>query len=149
MPTQIKKMCHHLSHPNRKHGGFTLVEIMIVVAVIALLAAIAVPRFMRAHKRSLASTVLNELRLIDDAKTQYAAENQRLNDTPASWAMLTPYFKPTSDLAAREAAVDFFGHPIQLGNFDEMPRLNQATRDNFSDVVEDDFWVGYYQAPVN
>ncbi len=45
-----------------KHAGFTLVEIMIVVAIIALLAAIAVPGFLRARKRSQASRILNDLR---------------------------------------------------------------------------------------
>ena len=39
---------------NKRRGGFTLVEIMIVVAIIALLAAIAVPGFLRARKRSQA-----------------------------------------------------------------------------------------------
>jgi prepilin-type N-terminal cleavage/methylation domain-containing protein len=47
--------------------GFTLVEIMIVVAIIALLAAIAVPGFLRARKRAQASRILNDLRLIAKA----------------------------------------------------------------------------------
>ena len=56
-----------LTKLNRKHAGFTLVEIMIVVAIIALLAAIAVPGFLRARKRSQASKILNDLRMIDAA----------------------------------------------------------------------------------
>ncbi len=44
-----------LNKLNKRRGGFTLVEIMIVVAIIALLAAIAVPGFLRARKRSQAS----------------------------------------------------------------------------------------------
>ena len=51
----------------QKQGGFTLVEIMIVVAIIALLAAIAVPGFLRARKRSQASRIINDLRLVDAA----------------------------------------------------------------------------------
>ena len=57
-----------------RRGGFTLVEIMIVVAIIALLAAIAVPNFLRARKRSQATQVLEDLRLIDSAIDQYAIE---------------------------------------------------------------------------
>ena len=67
-----------MSHSNAKsHKGFTLVEIMIVVAIIALLAAIAVPGFLRARKRSQASRILNDLRMIDSAVDQYAIETNR------------------------------------------------------------------------
>src|SRR5258708_23877028 len=62
---------------NKRGGGFTLVEIMIVVAIIALLAAIAVPGFLRARKRSQASRILNDLRMIDSAVDQYAIETDR------------------------------------------------------------------------
>ena len=66
-----------LSKLNNRRGGFTLVEIMIVVAIIALLAAIAVPGFLRARKRSQATRVLNDLRMIDAAVDQYAIETNR------------------------------------------------------------------------
>ena len=62
----------------QKQAGFTLVEIMIVVAIIALLAAIAVPGFLRARKRSQASRIINDLRLVDSAVDQYAIENAKL-----------------------------------------------------------------------
>ena len=50
---------------------------MIVVAIIALLAAIAVPGFLRARKRSQATRILNDLRMIDAAVDQYAIETNR------------------------------------------------------------------------
>src|SRR5580700_583977 len=59
---------------NKNRGGFTLVEIMIVVAIIALLAAIAVPNFLRARKRSQATRILEDLRLVDSAMDQYAID---------------------------------------------------------------------------
>ena len=62
--------------------AFTLVEIMIVVAIIALLAAIAVPGFLRARKRSQASRILNDLRMIDSAVDQYAIETNRTSGAP-------------------------------------------------------------------
>ena len=58
-----------------RRGGFTLVEIMIVVAIIALLAAIAVPNFLRARKRSQATRILEDLRDLDHALDQYAIDN--------------------------------------------------------------------------
>src|SRR3954465_14593412 len=72
-----KKSNSMLNAFNKRRGGFTLVEIMIVVAIIALLAAIAVPGFLRARKRSQASRILNDLRMIDSAVDQYAIETNR------------------------------------------------------------------------
>ena len=66
-----------LNKLTNKRGGFTLVEIMIVVAIIALLAAIAVPGFLRARKRSQASKIINDLRMIDSAIDQYAIETTK------------------------------------------------------------------------
>ena len=61
----------------KRRAGFTLVEIMIVVAIIALLAAIAVPNFLRARKRSQATRILEDLRMLDAACDQYAIDNNK------------------------------------------------------------------------
>jgi prepilin-type N-terminal cleavage/methylation domain-containing protein len=55
--------------------GFTLVEIMIVVAIIGLLAAIAIPGFVNARNESRASACVNNLRQIDQAKEEAAMAN--------------------------------------------------------------------------
>ena len=60
---------------NQKKQGFTLVEIMIVVMIIGLLAAIALPSFKRARDEAREKSCINNLRLIEAAKDQYAIEN--------------------------------------------------------------------------
>ena len=78
---------------NRRRGGFTLVEIMIVVAIIALLASIAVPGFLRARKRAEASRVLNDLRHLDGAVDQYALETNKPGGYIMTFTDLRVYLK--------------------------------------------------------
>jgi prepilin-type N-terminal cleavage/methylation domain-containing protein len=67
-----------------RKSGFTLVEIMIVVAIIGLLAAIAIPNFVRARTTAQKNSCVANLRQIDGAKQQWALENKKAStDTPA------------------------------------------------------------------
>ena len=77
----------------KKTAGFTLVEIMIVVAIIGLLAAIAVPNFAQARTNARRGNCINNLRLIDAAKEQYALENNKDSSTSPGNGDLTPYLK--------------------------------------------------------
>ena len=70
--------------------GFTLVEIMIVVAIIGLLAAIAIPNFVRARTTAQTNACINNLRQIDAAKDQAALENGLADGDPVDPA---PYIK--------------------------------------------------------
>lgn len=64
---------------NRKQG-FTLVEIMIVVMIIGLLAAIALPGFQRARASAQENACMNNLRMIEDAKDQFSIEEGLSDD---------------------------------------------------------------------
>jgi prepilin-type N-terminal cleavage/methylation domain-containing protein len=75
---------------NRK-AGFTLVEIMIVVAIIGLLAAIAIPNFVRARTTSQMNACINNLRLIDSSKQQWALEKNGQNSSTPAGTDLQPY----------------------------------------------------------
>jgi prepilin-type N-terminal cleavage/methylation domain-containing protein len=75
--------------PCRK--GFTLVEIMIVVAIIGLLGAIALPNFVQARKTSQTDACINNLRQIDGAKQQFALEAGKTTDYTPVAGDIQPY----------------------------------------------------------
>ena len=77
-------------------SGFTLVEIMIVVAIIGLLAAIAIPNFVKARTTSQQNACINNLRQYDGAVQQWALENKKQSTDTYGLTSLQPYIKLTS-----------------------------------------------------
>jgi prepilin-type N-terminal cleavage/methylation domain-containing protein len=126
---------------NKKRGGFTLVEIMIVVAIIALLAAIAVPGFLRARKRSQASRVVNDLRLIDSAVDQYAIENNKATGATVNSADWSIYMKKGS--ALYNTGKDLFGQDYGVQTVDSLPKVPAVTWNTLSDVADTAFFSPY------
>jgi prepilin-type N-terminal cleavage/methylation domain-containing protein len=125
-----------------KRAGFTLVEIMIVVAIIALLAAIAVPGFLRARKRSQASKILNDLRLISSAMDQYAIETNKKSNDPIGVDDWTRYLK--KDTALETTGADLFGELYGAQTVDLLPHVSDNTYNALSDVAPDPFWSPYH-----
>jgi prepilin-type N-terminal cleavage/methylation domain-containing protein len=123
---------------SKRRAGFTLVEIMIVVAIIALLAAIAVPGFLRARKRSQASKIMNDLRLIDAAVDQYAIEHAKKSGDTVQVSDWTNYLKKDTQLYS--SGQDLLGHDFSDQTVDVVPKVPQATFDALSDVADAAFW---------
>ena len=74
-----------------RQSGFTLVEIMIVVAIIGLLATIAIPNFMRARVTAQRSACINNLKQLDGAKQTWALENKAGQSVTPTLANIQPY----------------------------------------------------------
>ena len=127
---------------NHKHGGFTLVEIMIVVAIIALLAAIAVPNFLRSRKRSQATQILEDLRIIDGAVDQYAIESRKSPGDSVGWDDIQKYVNTGTRLYT-SSGNDILGNPITLPTVDNQPKVSATTFASLSDVAPAEFWSPY------
>jgi prepilin-type N-terminal cleavage/methylation domain-containing protein len=130
-----------LNKLNKRRGGFTLVEIMIVVAIIALLAAIAVPGFLRARKRSQASRIINDLRLIDSAVDQYAIETNKKSGDPVAVTDWTNYLKKGTNLFT--TGNDILGAPYGAQKVDSLPGVPSTSKTALSDVTDNTFWSPY------
>lgn len=76
------------------NGGFTLVEIMIVVAIISLLAIIAIPNYVHARSSTQGNACIENLRLIDSAIQQWALEQNKGGSAAIDPESLNPYLKP-------------------------------------------------------
>jgi prepilin-type N-terminal cleavage/methylation domain-containing protein len=130
-----------LNKLNKRRGGFTLVEIMIVVAIIALLAAIAVPGFLRARKRSQASRILNDLRMIDAAVDQYAIETNRSTNFVVGVTDWTNYLKKNSILY--NTGKSLLGSTYGSQTVDTIPQVPASDLAVLSDVASTGFWSPY------
>jgi prepilin-type N-terminal cleavage/methylation domain-containing protein len=130
-----------LTKLNKRRGAFTLVEIMIVVAIIALLAAIAVPGFLRARKRSQATKILNDLRLIDAAVDQYAIETNKASGVAVTFADWSVYLKKGTQLY--NTGQDLFSVAYGSQTVDTLPKISGTAWSSLSDVAGTEFWSPY------
>jgi prepilin-type N-terminal cleavage/methylation domain-containing protein len=90
----------------RDNKGFTLVEIMIVVAIIGLLAAMAIPNFVHSRVVAQANSCISNLRCIDSAKQQWAFEQRRQDSDTPQGSDLQPYLGRTASGTLPACPVD-------------------------------------------
>ena len=126
-------------------GGFTLVELMIVVCIIALLAAIAVPSMVRARKRAQGVSIRTDLRLIDDAMDQYGTEYVKAPSAVIPVLAWRAYLKPGTRLYNFGTSVfgDVYGDQV-MGT---LPQVPSADWDLLIDVCNSSFWAPYGRSP--
>jgi len=78
---------------NSRRSGFTLVEIMIVVGLIGMLLAIAIPNFVKARNTSQVSACINNLHQVDNAIQEWALENKKNAAQTVTFSDISPYLK--------------------------------------------------------
>jgi prepilin-type N-terminal cleavage/methylation domain-containing protein len=134
-----------MNTPTLNRKGFTLVEIMIVVAIVALLASIAVPNFLRARKRSQAARILEDLRALDNATDQYAIENSKTTGAPVLFSDLQAYIKTGTVLY--NTGADLYGDSYGPFTVDKIVGVPSAAFAVLSDVAPVTYWSPYWWGP--
>jgi prepilin-type N-terminal cleavage/methylation domain-containing protein len=133
-------MTSALNHSRR--SAFTIVELMLAVAIIALVATIAVPNWLRVRKRAQATVILDDLRALDHALTQYAVDARKTTGAPVTFVDLAPYLKERTRLYS--TGTDLFGAPYGPFAVDAPPQLATSTFNEFLDVIPPEFWSPYH-----
>ena len=80
-----------LAPPRRKLAAFTLLEVMIIAAVIGIMAMIAVPNFIKARTTAQQKACVKQLHSLSESKQQWAFENQKLPTATPTRAQLRVY----------------------------------------------------------
>jgi type IV pilus assembly protein PilA len=133
---QEREVRNMFSKIQSNKAAFTLVEIMIVVAIIGLLAALAIPGFVKARKQSQGRRILNDARQMDAAIDQWALENGKKDTDTVITSSAATYLKTAW------ATNDLLGNTYTIGNVGTgQVQINAATKTALSGVGID--WGAY------
>jgi prepilin-type N-terminal cleavage/methylation domain-containing protein len=117
-----------MKNKKQRVNGFTLVEIMIVVAIIGLLAAIAIPNFLKARGTSQQNVCINNLRQVSAATQQWALELNKAPTAAVTFADVLPYMKRS---VLCPAGGTTFGNSYTLTTVAEQPICQKAPLSHF------------------
>jgi prepilin-type N-terminal cleavage/methylation domain-containing protein len=116
---------------NKKRDGFTLIEIMIVVSIIAILLAIAIPNFIRSRESSRAKACMANLRQIETAKEQWAMNNKKNADsTPTAADLVDEFMKGPAEDTLPECPA---GGTYTIGSVNTRPTCSVGTNGTAAD----------------
>ncbi len=124
-----------------RRSGFTLVEIMVAAAIIAMLSAIATTNVLRARMRTQASKTLDDLRQLDGALDQWSLEKNKSAGDMAQFSDVQPYLKTMNKMAL--SGLDLFGQNYGPFTVDIGPKVSTTTFNALSDVAPASFWSPY------
>ncbi len=127
----------NLARPKCPETGFTLLEIMIIVAIIGMLAALAMPAFIKVRKQSQAKRIINDARIIDTAVDSWALDNGKTNGETVVVTELAEYTK-----AGAVRTNDVLGNTFTIGPVGtNQVQVASATKSALSGVSVD--WGSY------
>ncbi len=128
--------------PFRSRRAFTLIEVFLIVAIVAMMIAIIIPGAMQSRRRGRAEAVRLEMKLLDRALQQYATATGKKAGATATFKDVKKYLPPGSHLV-QTGGSDLLGHPFGTLTVDSPVLVPPKTAAQLDAVVDPAFWADY------